>query len=260
MEKRSTLKALSKHSLFAPSPVIEEEDAAAYDEFYGRVSAAVKPADVIDEMLIVDIVVLELDILRLRRWKSNRIQERGLEALEHFLRKELDYKHYRKRFADDLTEILRRNLPKHHAEDYRMLARACAQNESAAVDEVNKVLDRIGQSMDSVLYSAQAHEAQELTQKYRRREPATVKFIDKLLAAAGMSFGSLMAKALPKELEYIERLDRLITIAENRRDASQREIDRRRAVLGEALRRQVPEVEGEFEVIEKTPAEAKSAA
>jgi hypothetical protein len=36
------------------------------------------------------------------------------------------------------------------------------------------------------------------------------------------------------------------------------EIDRRRAMLGEALRRQVQEVEGEFEVIEKTPAGAKS--
>jgi hypothetical protein len=39
-----------------------------------------------------------------------------------------------------------------------------------------------------------------------------------------------------------------------------REIDRRRVVLGEALRRQVQEVEGEFEVVEKTPAETKSAA
>jgi hypothetical protein len=39
-----------------------------------------------------------------------------------------------------------------------------------------------------------------------------------------------------------------------------REIDRRRAVLGEALRRQVQEVEGEFEVVEKTPVETKSAA
>jgi hypothetical protein len=69
-----------------------------------------------------------------------------------------------------------------------------------------------------------------------------------------------MAKALPRELDYIERIDRLITIAENRRDASLREIDRRRAVLGEALRRQVQEVEGEFEVVEKTPPAAKSAA
>ena len=62
------------------------------------------------------------------------------------------------------------------------------------------------------------------------------------------------------ELDKIERIDRLITIAENRRNAMLREIDRRRAVLGQGLRRQVEEVEGEFEVIEKAPLEAKSAA
>ena len=38
-------------------------------------------------------------------------------------------------------------------------------------------------------------------------------------------------------LEYIERIDRLTTIAESRRNSSLREIDRRRAVLGETLRR-----------------------
>jgi hypothetical protein len=113
MSKVSISKAVSEPRLFAPPPLLEGEDAAAYDELYGRVCAAVKPVDVIDEMLIVDFVVLELDILRWRRWKSNRIRERGLEALNDFLREELDYKHYRKRFTDDLTDILRSNLPKH---------------------------------------------------------------------------------------------------------------------------------------------------
>ena len=69
-----------------------------------------------------------------------------------------------------------------------------------------------------------------------------------------------MAKALAEQLGNIERIDRLITIAETRRNTMLREIDRRRAALSEALRRQVQEVEAEFEVIEKTPAEAKSAA
>jgi hypothetical protein len=134
-----------------------------------------------------------------------------------------------------------------------MLARACAQSQSPAVDEVNKILNRIGHSMDYVLNRARADEAQELTQKYRRRESATIKFIDKLLAAVGKSFDSLMAEALP--LDYIERIDRLITIAENRRDASLREIDRRRAVLGQTVRKSLQELEGsQFQVIEAAPA------
>ena len=68
-------------------------------------------------------------------------------------------------------------------------------------------------------------------------------------------------EALAQELDYIERLDRLATIAESRRNASLREIDRRRAVLGETLRRSVQEAEDrEFEVIEVTPAEGENAA
>jgi hypothetical protein len=69
-----------------------------------------------------------------------------------------------------------------------------------------------------------------------------------------------MVQVLPAELDKIERIDRLITIAETRRNAMLREIDRRRAVLSEALRRQVQEIEGEFEEVEKTPAATKSAA
>jgi hypothetical protein len=60
-------------------------------------------------------------------------------------------------------------------------------------------------------------------------------------------------------LDNIERIDRLITIAESRRNGIFREIDRRRTMLGEVLRRKMQEVESEFKVIDKTP-EAKSAA
>jgi hypothetical protein len=63
------------------------------------------------------------------------------------------------------------------------------------------------------------------------------------------------------KLDTIERIDRLITIAESRRNASLHEIERRRAVLGETLRQSVQEIEdGEFEVIETTPAQGKNVA
>ena len=60
MRKKSTSKAVSRHSLFGPPPVLDGEDPAAYDELFGRVSAAVKPIDVIDEMLIDDVVLLAI--------------------------------------------------------------------------------------------------------------------------------------------------------------------------------------------------------
>ena len=87
-----------------------------------------------------------------------------------------------------------------------------------------------------------------------------MKLIDKLLAEAGSSIDVVMVRALREKLDDIERIDRLTTVAEARSNAMLREIDRRRAVLSEALRRQVQEVEGKFEVVEKTATDAKSAA
>ena len=88
-----------------------------------------------------------------------------------------------------------------------------------------------------------------------------MKLIHELLAGASVSIETLTVKALAEELDYVERIDRLITIAEGRRNASLREIDRRRAVLGVALRRNVQEIEDrEIDVIEATPAKRENAA
>jgi len=188
---------------------------------------------------------------------------RGLKALKNFLSEHLDYDHYQKRFEQDLAEILQDNLVKDQSEDdAQALAHKCAHDEPDADDKVNQILAGINLHMvlDRILDSARARNAEKLAQEYVRRKPGAIKLIDKVLARAGSSIDTLMAKALAEDLDSIERIDRLITIAENRRNGMLREIDRRRAVLGEALRRQVQEVEGEFEVVEKTPREAKSAA
>jgi hypothetical protein len=72
---------------------------------------------------------------------------------------------------------------------------------------------------------------------------------------------SFMADALTEQLEYIERIDRLTTIAEDRRNGMLAEIERRRAVFGATLRQNVQEIEdAEFKVIETTPAKGKNAA
>ena len=98
-------------------------------------------------------------------------------------------------------------------------------------------------------------------QSYSRREPSAVEEVQELLDAAGRTMDSLVAEALEPELDNIERLDRLITIAETRRNASLKEIDRRRSTLSQALRQSVQQVEdAEFNEIETTPAKGKSAA
>jgi hypothetical protein len=249
--------------LFGSAPLLlPGEDADAYHELLSRIHTAINPVDIIDEMFIADVVSLEWEVLRWRRLKSSLMRTRGLEVLKQFLRAHLDYyDHYQTYFEQDLAQILQDNLAEDQSEDDgRALAHKCARDEPDADDKVNQILASINLNMDDILKSARARKAEELAQEYLQRKPGAIKLIDQLLAGAGSSIDALMVQALPMELDKIERIDRLITIAETRRNAMLREIDRRRAVLSEALRRQVQEVEGEFEVVEKTPAATKSAA
>src|SRR4029453_18784036 len=85
-------------ALFGPSPVIEGEDAAAYDQLLARICAAVKPVDIIDEIFIADVAPSEWEVLRLRRLKWSLIRAPALEALENFLGENLDYNLYSEHF------------------------------------------------------------------------------------------------------------------------------------------------------------------
>jgi hypothetical protein len=76
--------------LFGSAPLLlQGEGAGAYDELLGRVCAAVKPVDIIEEMFIADVVSLEWEVLRWRRLKSSLLQIRGFKALENFLSEHL---------------------------------------------------------------------------------------------------------------------------------------------------------------------------
>jgi hypothetical protein len=247
-----------RRMLFGQPPLLEGESGAAYEELFARIWAAVKPADIIEEMFTVDIVSLEWEILRWRRLKSSRIRKRALEKLAAFLREELDYNLYRDCFVDDLVEILEENLPQDQVDNAQTLARQCARNERDAVDKVHKILDGAGLHMDNLLDRARARRVKELVKEYAQYESETIKLINELLSGAGESIDVLMAEALGSTLEYVERVDRLTTIAEGRRNASLREIDRRRPILAETLRNTVQQIEhDDLQVIETRPAEGE---
>jgi hypothetical protein len=247
--------------LFGPPQLLAGEDAAAYDQLLARVRAVVNPVDIIEEMFIADLVFLEWEVLRFRRLKTSLLRAGGLEALKDFLARELDYDLYSEHFADDLADTLQDNLPEDQAEDAQALARKSARNDPDAHDKVNKILAGISLNMDDIVDGARARKAKELVQEYVRREPDAVTLVEELLAGANASMDVLVTDALAENLDHIERIDRLTTIAESRRNASLHEIDRRRALLGEPLRRSMQEIEdGEFEVIETTPAKGKNAA
>ena len=155
--------------------------------------------------------------------------------------------------AEELAQLMRVGMRIRHA--------PVQMHAASAAGAARRLLAGIKLDMDDILDDAKGRKAKELVQEYVRREPDAVTQVLELLTDAGVSMDGLMADALAKKLDDIERIDRLTTIAESRRNASLHEIERRRAVLGETLRRSVQEIEdGEFEVIETTPAQGKNAA
>ena len=258
--KRRTPELTPRSALFGTPLLIEGEDAATYDELLAHMLAAVKPVDVIDEMLIVDVASLEWEVLRWRRLKTCLIRARGLAALETLLSENLDYDAFSDVFADRLTEILQENFPDNQAEDAQTLAHECARNEPDAVRKVNEILDGANLDMDRILENAKLCKADELAQAYVRHESEAVRLVDEHVADAGTSMDTLLADALAGKLDDIERVDRLTAVAEGRRNASLREIDRRRVVLGETLRRTVQEVDEKECKLLEPPAKGEKAA
>jgi hypothetical protein len=246
-------------SLFGPRLLLEGEDVAAYDEFRGRVCAAVKPLDVFEAIFLDDYVASQWDVLRWRRIKYGFIRAIELVELETVLRKNLGCELYTENLVDRLAEVLQDNRAKNDPEDFaEPLAREYVRNARAAVDKVDKILTGRNLGLYEIHERARNDKARELARAYARSEPRAVKLIGELLVRVGVSIDGLRAAAAVKKLDDIERFDRQITIAESRRDASLHELDRHRAGLGEKLRRSVQDVvDAKFEVIETIPAKEK---
>ena len=78
-------KGLSPIAIFGPVPIIPGENPADYDEVLLRTTSALKPADIIEEMFLDDIVRATWDIIRLRRLQNGLLIARTHEGLERVL-------------------------------------------------------------------------------------------------------------------------------------------------------------------------------
>jgi hypothetical protein len=261
MKKSSISEAVRQSSLFGPPLLLEGEDSAAYEEMVGRLYAAAKPVDVIDEMFTADVACQEWEILRWRRVKFRFLRLCAHRALAQFLSKSLDFEEYRKEFIEDLTPICA--APEDQSKVVaRKLAHDCAGKQVDAMEKVNKILASNGLTMELVCDKAQKRKAEELTEEFARGERRAITVVQKQLAEAGLNIDDLVVRGIQgKGLDFIERIDRLSTIAESRRNASLREIERRRPALGQTLRRSVQEIENDtLKVIEPPLVKGKHAA
>jgi hypothetical protein len=114
-------------ALFGPPPLLEGEDTAAYDDLLVRISGAVNPADIFEEIWVRDIVDLVWEAFRLRRLKANLMTAVAHKGLREILEPLMDWDE-----ARDLTE-------------------AWAARERAAIERVDELLASAGLTMDAVM-------------------------------------------------------------------------------------------------------------
>jgi hypothetical protein len=117
-------------ALFGPPPLLEGEDTVAYDEILVRVSATVKPADIVEEIWTRDIVDLVWETFRLRRLKVNLMTAAAHKALEDILEPLIGWT------------------------DARHVAKSWATREHSAIEQVDELLSSAGLTMDTVMAQA----------------------------------------------------------------------------------------------------------
>jgi hypothetical protein len=111
---------------FGPPPVIEGDDRAAYDALLAQISGAVKPADILEDIWVRDIVDLVWEIFRLRRLKANLM-------------------------AATASKGLQKMMEPFSFEEWRDLVEAWAARKPEAIERVNHLLASAGLTMDAFM-------------------------------------------------------------------------------------------------------------
>jgi hypothetical protein len=113
--------------MLGPPPLLEGEDAAAYDELLTQISAAVKPSSILEDIWVRDIVDLVWEVWRMRRLKANLMTVSAVQGL---------------------AKVLEPFLGPCDAED---VAKDWAALRPKALKRVDNILASTGLTMDSVM-------------------------------------------------------------------------------------------------------------
>ena len=99
--------------------------------------------------------------------------------------------------------------------------------------------------LDSLLYRRVTHQAkQTLVEAWGRGDKAAIQEIVEILHQRGLSMDDVDSHTLLKTLEPLERIDRMVTQAEGRRNNALREIERSRESAARRLQTALSEEDG----------------
>jgi hypothetical protein len=144
--------------------------------------------------------------------------------------------------ADFVEEIWVRNVVDLVWESVRLRRLKSHLLHAAAHEGLSKVLTPLLGLLD----------ADDLSSRWASGDEEAVSEVKQLLGEAGLTIDAVMAQTLAARIDDVERIDRMVIIAEVRRDAVLREIRSRRTAFGQALRRAGQAIDAEFEDVAPT--------
>ena len=148
---------------FGPPPLLESEDATAYDDLLTRISTAVKPTNIIEDIWVREFVDLTWEALRLRRLKTALLTASAHIGLEVILKPLLD---------DGVAELVE----------------AWARGEPQAIQRVKGILNSANLTMDAVIAQTMFEQIEQLERMERMlatveaRRNAALREIDRYRA------------------------------------------------------------------------------
>jgi hypothetical protein len=102
-------------------------------------------------------------------------------------------------------------------------------------------------------------EASDLTSRWSVRHEDAIEAVNELLEAGNLSMEAVKAQTLAEIIDKIERIDRMIMASEARRNATLRELERRRSFFARALREATDKIEdAEFVELEAPQPDAET--
>ena len=174
-------------ALLGPPPLFDGEDTAAYDELLARISGAVKPSDIFEEIWVRDIVDLVWEAFRLRRLKANLMTATAYKGLEQILKPLVA------RFLEEVD-----------------LAKAWAARKQSAIERVDKLLASAGLTVDAVMAQTLSNNLNDIERIDRMiaaaeaRRSAILREVDRHRTTWGQDLRRAVQQAEDVEFEVIE--------------------------------------------------------
>jgi hypothetical protein len=217
--RSNSSKPADRSGVFGKPPLLDGEDAAAYEHLLDRITTAVKPQDIFEEVWIHDVADLQWEVLRLRRLKVNLVNSTACRKLAFELGRWIE------------LEIHEDDGCGEHLDDTGTEGNEASEaDEAAAAERRRELADE---------------RALELAKQWARHEPEACETVDRILALGNVPIEGVMVMAFFENLDDIERIEHLIALAENRRNAVLHELEWHRRTLGPALRAAIEDCEPE---------------